>query len=343
MSRNLLSTGLSLVVVLGAILAVAAFLWPGLLRTPPAPPAAPVGITDPMALVPADSNWLLGADLEQARKQGVLDPIVSFLAHPPAALPDDLLPPGLAEVLRNGESLLVAGKMGTDDVDRPVVIVTLKSASDVETVKAVCNAGATTPMHGHTAYHTDLGEKGTQAWLAFPGERLVVLSTRREPEFARLLDPTKHQQHPAHALIQEAQQAPVWAVLCVDDRLLDALKGVGTDEFAPLLGSLKAARGAIVKLAFPEKPPAIDGTLAVVCTSEADAAKVADQGQQAWATTKQTRLQAQAGLAFLNPVLAGLMGDLNRSMQINADGARVAARVQVTTKTLQQLQKMAPN
>src|SRR5947209_7996706 len=76
-SRGVLATILPILVgllVIGAALfAVTAFLWPGFLR--PAPPR----INDPMALLPADSNWIVGADLAQARQQGILEPMLSFL------------------------------------------------------------------------------------------------------------------------------------------------------------------------------------------------------------------------------------------------------------------------
>src|SRR4051794_918042 len=86
----LLPIGCGLILVLGVILALAAFVWPGFLKSPAVPP-----INDPMTLVPGDSNWVLGADLDAARMQGVLEPVLSFVTNPPPVVPGEPLPQAL--------------------------------------------------------------------------------------------------------------------------------------------------------------------------------------------------------------------------------------------------------
>src|SRR4051794_34018680 len=60
--------GCGLLLIVGVLGLLAAFVWPGFLR----PTTTPLTIADPMALVPADSNWLLGADLDKLRAHEAL-------------------------------------------------------------------------------------------------------------------------------------------------------------------------------------------------------------------------------------------------------------------------------
>ncbi len=225
--------GCATLVALAAILAFTAFVTPGFLRstTPPA-------IDDPLALLPANSNWAVGADLEQARARGMLEPVLSFMMKPPPGVPGEPLPAALADVVRDGDSLLIAGTAG-DDRARPVVIVVTRVPVAVDKVKQACNAGPVTRMHGFQVYRADLGKKGTAAWLAFPGERLVLLSEMSEGDFGNLLAAAlQHTPHPAIDLIQEARVAPLWGTAFFDEPMKKKLNASSPADMAQLTAQI---------------------------------------------------------------------------------------------------------
>jgi hypothetical protein len=336
--RTIVPAGCAVVVILAIILSVGAFVWPGFLRSPPAPPPpTTMRYDDPMALLPSDTNWLVGADLVRARKQGILEPILAYLTNPPKGMPTipgEPLPAGLAEVLRDGESVMLAGIAGGEPA-RPVMILTTQGPIDVEKVKKACHATENQPVHGHVVYDADPWQKDGRSLLAFPGERMMLFSTREFPHFVKVLAPGPRPAHPSLDLIQEARQGTIWAVLQIDERSKGSIKKTLPEALAALVPPLQEARGMILKLSVPAGASSVDARLDAVCFKDVDAAAIAEAGQSAW---KQSAFLRLAARAFVKDAgIASMLGDFD-NMKISAAGSRASANVQFSEKTLQLLQ-----
>jgi hypothetical protein len=337
----ILVPGCCLLVVLAVAVPLAALFWPEFFR---APSPSSARVDDPMALLPAGSNWVLGADLDKLRADGTLEPMLGLLTNPPAGFPSDALPPGMADVVRDGQSLLVAGAAG-DDKAKPVVILTMRGPADVEKIKRQCRVGAEQSMHGFAAYRTQIGKgepgkKAAPGWLAFPGERVVLLSEASEQDFAALLaaarTPTAH---PAAEFIGEARSAPLWAVLHFDAGMKQKLKETLAKYVGEMATALQTARGAILKIEFPEKAVSANVKLEVLYANEAEAAAMAKAAQK---SLQENQLLLQGALfvmALQNHPATGLVRDMTKTLSINANGTRAVATMQLTEKTLQQFEK----
>jgi hypothetical protein len=337
----LLLPGCALVAVIGGIALLAAFVWPGFLRPTNVPPQH---IDDPMALVPADSNWVIGADLDRLRAQGVLEPMLSLLTNPPPGVPGNAFPAGMADVVRDGESLLIAGTAG-DNQAKPVIVLTTRGPVDVETVKRACIARVAQKMHGHAVYRTEMGKagpdkKGSLGWLAFPGERLVLLSEAQEKDFAALLAAAAEPRpHPSAERIVEAKKTPLWGVLTFDARMKVKLNETLANEMAGVVPLLQKAHSATFVMENPEKATSLKGQLDVNCGNDADAAELAAAAQKYWDAKKGQLALVAALLSLQDPALGGLVGDLSRTIKIEAKGPRAVVGLEITEKTLQKLQK----
>jgi hypothetical protein len=329
----LVPIGCGLVVILLVLVALAAFVWPGFWR------AKPPTITDPLALIPADSNWIVGADFNEARRLGLLEPTLAFAANPPPAFLGVKVPrvgEELAAILNDCESMLVASRFGKD-ATRAIVVLTAKGPVDVEKVKHACRAAESQQVHGYTVYRAQVFDEGRPAWLAFPSERLILLSHTDEMSFAQLLAGGARPPHPARDLIDEAKDRWIWGVIHNDEGFQEGLKGtMRAKEFAPLLPVLPKARGAVWSIQPTGSPLAPEARIEIVCGSDADAAELLRAAQKTWKATLLMRLGTQALLgAAVNRGLAGLAGDVNRTAAFAAEGPRVVLTIQVSEKTYQ--------
>lgn len=337
----ILLAGCALIAVIAGIALLAAFVWPGFLRPTNVPPAR---IDDPMALVPAESNWVMGADLDRLRAQGTLEPILSYITNPPPGVPSSGFPSGMTEIVREGESLLIAGTAG-DAQTEPVFVLKTRGPVDVEKIKKECNARAPQKMHGHTVYRTEMGkaapdQKPSLGWLAFPSEQLVLISKANEKDFAALLAAAAHPQpHPSAERIAEAKRTPLWAVLTFDSRMKTRLNEILAAEMAEVVPALQKGRTAVLIMETPKKDTALKGRLEVLCGNEADATELTAVAQKYWSGKKAFLQGAAILLALQDPALGFLVGDATRSIKIEAQGPRAIVGLEITEKTLQKLQK----
>jgi hypothetical protein len=331
--------GCGLLLALGVVVLLAGFFWPGYFRTPP---AALVRIDDPLTLLPADSNWVLGADLDKLRAGGTLEPILDFLANPPAGFANDVFSAGMADIVRDGQSLLIAGTAG-DDKSKPVIILATRGPADVEKIKKECHAGAEQRMHGFTAYRTQIGKgepgkKIAPGWLAFPSDCVVLLSEAAEPDFAALLAAaSKPSTHRDAASIRAARAAPLWSVLHFDARMKRKLTETLPKDMGELAAALQKGRGAILQIEFPNA--SANARLDVMHGNDADAAELAKAGQKSWSENKALLQGAVFLMGLQKHPATGLLRDLTRTLSIDANGTRASATMQLTEKTLQELEK----
>jgi hypothetical protein len=330
---------IALLLVVGLIVLLAAYVWPGFMRLPAPAPA----IDDPMSVLPADSNWVIGADLERLRGRQVLEPILALLVSPPPGVPVEGMPQSLVNLLRDGDRVLIAGS-APDDPPRMTVAMVTKDPVNIERFKQELKASPSRTLRGFVLYRVEIRNseadpKGTLGWLAVPGKHLAVVSTLDEVRFAALLaDAERHPAHPAQDLIQEAQADPLWAVLRFDDRMKKALKKTLPGELAQS-PALQDARGALVRVDFPEKPESLQAKLDVLCASDADAGALADAGNKYWKVQKAKLAAIQLGLMFINPPLARVLEEFGRNVTIYAEADRARVTVQLMKKTLDQVQK----
>jgi hypothetical protein len=306
-------------------------------------PTPPARIDDPMALLPADSNWVVGADLDRLRAAGTLEPMLRLLTRPPAGFAGDPFPAGMADVVRDGQSLLIAGVAG-DEKAKPVVILTTRGPADAEKIKQACHAGAEQKIQGFTAYRTQRGEgEGgkniTVGWLAFPGERVVLWSEATEPDFAALLAAaSKPAGHPPAESIREAREAPLWSVLHFDAGMQQKLQETLRKYAGDMAAALQTGRGAILKIEFAEKAASANVKLDVLFGNEADAAVMAIAAEKSWRENKALLPLAVMFLPRDHPA-AGVVRDLTKTLSIRANGTRAVATMQLSAKTLQQLEQ----
>jgi hypothetical protein len=327
-------TGVTLLVVVAAVAALAAFIWPGFLRTAPR-------IDDPMALLPGDSNWIIGADVDRLRTRGVLEPVLGLLVSPPPMVPIAPLAAGVAELVRDSERLLVAGAAG-DATSRSTLVLVMREPVNTEQVRRQCHAGASRRIHGHLVYRADPDKSGATAWLAFPGDRLIVLSNLEQAAFATLLVNAIAAERPAHPvaeLLQETGGAPFWAVAHFDEHMKGKLKDALPAELAAAHASI--GHGAILSVTLPDDPPALQARLSVLCAGgDANVLTVNLAVQRYWQKLKKEMAAAQLALMVFNPPLGSLLSDLGRSVHIRTQDARVVVTGEVTEKTLRRLKEM---
>ncbi len=323
----------AILVVVAAAALLAAYVWPGFLRSTPAP-----HIEDPLALLPPQSNWVLGADLDRLRERGALEPTLNLLMNPPPGVPIEPLPAGLAEAMRGGSTLLVAGTTG-EDPPRPTLLLTTRAPADAERIKRLLNANAARQVHGFTVYRAAPGDaaRDSVAWLTFPGERLVVLSQLPEPRLAALLaEAGKHPPHPAGDLMNQAKGTPLWAALHFDDRMKQSLRTRLPAGFKDALPVLERSRGAIATLDFPEQAKVARAKVEVFCASEEDADRLAAAAQKYWNANK-ALLSAALLLPVLDAPVRALIGDVTRSLKVEVQEGHAVASVELSEKTLRLL------
>jgi hypothetical protein len=311
-----------LAVAAGALFPLAAYVWPGFLRSP-----AARRTDDPMAFLPPDSNWIVGADLVALRDQGVLEPAVRFLVDPPPGVPIRSLPPEWVGLLRDGDSLLIAGNT-TEHPPRPAIALRTAEPVDVERVKQASSAAQGRKVHGHTVYRADPGLHGAKGWLTIPGDHLVIYSEMSETAFADLIAGAgKQPPHPALDLIGEAKLAgPVWGAALMDARMWEKLSEKPPAGMAAILSALQPARGAAAGVSFPRDPPSVKAMANIHFTKEDDAAKFAAVGKLS--------LAAVGLFGGGNPALLALVG---KGMTIEPKGQRTVVSVQVPEETLRLL------
>lgn len=212
----------------------------------------------------------MGADLDRLRAQGTLEPILSYLTNARLGVPESGFPASMADVIRDGESLLIAGIAGNEQA-KPVIVLKTRGPVDVEKVKNDCNARAPRNIHGHTVFRTETGKtapdkKTSLGWLAFPGEQLVLMSEANEKDFAALLAAAAHPQpHPSAERIAEAKTTPLWAVLTFDARMKAQLNETFATEMAGVVPALQKGRSAVLFMELPEKDSALKCRLEVLC------------------------------------------------------------------------------
>jgi hypothetical protein len=330
--------GCGLLVALAVAVPLAWLYWPEFFGAPPV-----ARIDDPMALLPADSNWVVGADLDKLRADGTLEPMLRLLTRPQAGFASAAFPAEMADVVRDGQSALIAGVAG-DEKAKPVVILTTRGPADAEKIKKACHAGATQKIQGFTAYRTQRGEgeagkNVTAGWLAFPGDRVVLWSEATEPEFAALLAAArKPAGHPAAESIREAQAAPLWAVLHFDAGMQQKLQETLQKYVGAMAAALQTGRGAILKIEFAEKPALANVKLDVLFSNEADAAVMTIAAEKSWQENKALLPLAVMFMPRDHPA-AGVVRDLTKTLSIRANGTRAVATMQLSGKTLQQLEQ----
>jgi hypothetical protein len=325
------------VLVLALIAGLLAFVWPGFLRR-----TAPPNINDPFAFLPVDSNFILGANLSTLRAQGKLDAALAILRAPPQVGPLQGIPPELEGIVRDGDLLLAADKMREGEDPRPVFILRTQRPVDVEKVKAACGAVPSLPLHGFTVFRADPGNRGGSAWLAIPGDHLVVLSGQKDHEFGDLLGAAqkKGAAHPALELIRQVEAAPGWGVVPFDasvkKKIQAAIPNMPAQGGDPGLGPmLQKARGATLTLEWID-PPALKAKLRVLCNDNDDAAKIAEAAKQLWGPIKAFAPFVVVG-KVQDPAQRALVIEAIRTLAFQQDGDAAVATLQLSEKALQQL------
>src|SRR5260370_22438947 len=108
---------------------------------------------------------------------------------------------------------------------------------------------------------------------------------------------------------------------------------------AAVVPALQKAHAATFVMEIPEKATSLKGQLEVNCGNDADAVELAAAAQKYWDAKKGQLALVAALLSFQDPGLGGLVGDLSRTIKIEAKGPRAVLGLEITEKTLQKLQK----
>jgi hypothetical protein len=338
------------VVLLVGVFCITAFVWPGFLRS---------GMTTSeqldslLAHAPARSAVLVAVDLSGLEDRNKLEKVIKGL---PAQLAGNI-PPGLREVVRDADAVLVAFRNA--DNDRPdFLAVRTKTSFNPQKVRAALGAEAAN-IEGKPVYRLHEREFSL---LAFPDpeNRIMILGNMPSADFGLLLHADKTRLNAvSRAQIERVGASPVWCLVHLEggarQRLVQQLGGAmgGIGAAGPpgiQLGDQQAAlHRADALLVWVESGTKVSLHAGLTCPTDRDAALLRDGFDQTWRFAK-PMLQMGINMGFnkFGPDLdfdqaelfRSVLNDMDRSFEVHNGGNFVYASVILSHGTTQQLAEM---
>ena len=323
------------------VLAIAAFLWPGFLvgkdkvagNVKAGAPPAPQAPLDPLAFVPNNCDYILGANLAFLRtKPETMQQFEQALKQ------QNALNPVALDLVKNAERGIIAGLIGpTDNV---VVAFSSVAVLDPQKVIQAFNAGPAETIQGKTVYKVaGRGAPGREL-LAMPTDKMVVFGSMSEVDFVKILDARGALSPDMQAHVNGVNQKTGWGVVNVQAALKDKAGQLKALEAKPggaqAMAAIKNAKTAAFSLdAANDTRLQID----VQFANDQDATTVEAFAKGYW---EKEAKPALAMLPFMLGKQAGgaLTNDINQTFKIQRQGSQVTASVTITENTSKELEKL---
>jgi len=329
-----------------ALVAVGAFVWPGFLLSPTSPRPnlnspivpnpvdqtkignPPIAATSPLlTYLPADSYFVAGIKPSSPLLKKIILKAYS------ESFPEN------AKDMPEPESIVGGGST----VNGIVVIQTV-SPFDKTKIKELTKA---TDIPGKNFYQAPDG----RGYLGMPTDRIIVVGGGKwvEADFEQALASQQARLN-AELLAQVAavQNSTVWMVAANKGEINQQLGGMPADVLEQQAPGAKDALPAAQRAKFvrvsAELPPGagVNLSLALVCADEMDAKKLSDLGNDFWNKQGKAMLPLVGAMAGQQAKidLSSLLTDVTNSFQLGNNAEVLTASLQLSDKTLKDLEKI---
>ena len=332
-----------------ALLSVAAFGWPGFLRTGGLSSAALANQAQArnlLAFAPANSSVVAGIHIGHVRKQPELQNAWNKLRQQLTQFQN--IPAEAHELIADADMVVLAYRGGL--AGAPVCVVSTEHPFDAAKVKKAVNAGAARRHHGIAVYPCGNPIAGRAGYLALPTETIALLGFMPPEEFAQTvataqqprLDPD------LQAQIDQISGSVIWCAVQFDDETKRGLRKLeewaapyadAIPEIKIIAPIVQRGKGAVVTVDLAE-PQKVKLSIGFTCRDAADAAPLKTAVLNLWLNQG----KALVGLVSLmgGNKLGKLLGEVSQTFDLEQRDSSVLLSVEVNQATLEELFSAVP-
>jgi phage FluMu protein Com len=328
--------------------ALAAFVWPGFLRSASKTDALAKADEPPppnlLAYLPNKCNLVFALDLGALKDNKNTSAIVKDIE---TLLETKGMPEG-KEALKDARKIVGGG-----DVDGGgIIAIWTRSAYSKEKMAAAFNA----KLKKEGLYQTSRGLN----YVGMPSDRVILLIEKvPDAEVDAVLKSdgkTSRVGGDVATQVRNLENHPVWGVFAIEGKAKQDLQRLKASDLALMPGmpfkgadqavpAIKQAKSASMWLEFTKDSLKVN--IGLTCATDTDARSVQTMLQDAVPQVKTAvgllgllLMQQQKGQ--YNAVLTAIADDLGKYLQVHAKGPTVSASLQLSSKTIDEMRKLTP-